>query len=55
DIEDDQWDTSMVAEYGDEIFEYMRTLEKSLDFVIKERHQEVSAFLSSRLAASFSN
>jgi G2/mitotic-specific cyclin 3/4 len=27
DIEDDQWDTSMVAEYGDEIFEYMRTLE----------------------------
>ncbi|KAG9604316.1 hypothetical protein KCU77_g1392, partial [Aureobasidium melanogenum] len=29
--------------------------QKSLDFVIKERHQEVSAFLSSRLAASFSN
>lgn len=29
DIEDDQWDTSMVAEYGDEIFEYMRTLEVS--------------------------
>lgn len=27
DIEDDQWDTSMVAEYGDEIFEYMRQLE----------------------------
>lgn len=30
DIEDDQWDTSMVAEYGDEIFEYMRTLEVRL-------------------------
>lgn len=30
DIEDDQWDTSMVAEYGDEIFEYMRTLEVCL-------------------------
>ena len=29
DIEDEQWDTSMVAEYGDEIFEYMRTLEVS--------------------------
>ena len=27
DIEDEQWDTSMVAEYGDEIFEYMRSLE----------------------------
>jgi hypothetical protein len=31
DIEDDQWDTSMVAEYGDEIFEYMRTLEVCLN------------------------
>ncbi|KEQ67600.1 uncharacterized protein M437DRAFT_36359 [Aureobasidium melanogenum CBS 110374] len=30
DIEDDQWDTSMVAEYGDEIFEYMRTLEERM-------------------------
>lgn len=30
DIEDDQWDTSMVAEYGDEIFSYMRTLEDRL-------------------------
>ncbi|KAF2199751.1 hypothetical protein GQ43DRAFT_105166 [Delitschia confertaspora ATCC 74209] len=30
DIEDEQWDTSMVAEYGDEIFEYMRTLEETL-------------------------
>lgn len=27
DIEDEQWDTSMVAEYGDEIFSYMKTLE----------------------------
>lgn len=27
DVEDDQWDTSMVAEYGEEIFDYMRTLE----------------------------
>lgn len=27
DIEDEQWDTSMVAEYGEEIFEYMKTLE----------------------------
>lgn len=30
DIEDEQWDTSMVAEYGEEIFEYMRELEVSL-------------------------
>lgn len=27
DIEDEAWDTSMVAEYGDEIFTYMRALE----------------------------
>ncbi|KAB2578435.1 putative g2 mitotic-specific cyclin protein [Lasiodiplodia theobromae] len=27
DIEDEAWDTSMVAEYGDEIFDYMRKLE----------------------------
>ncbi|KAH8696672.1 putative G2/mitotic-specific cyclin [Talaromyces proteolyticus] len=27
DIEDETWDTSMVAEYGDEIFEYMREME----------------------------
>ena len=30
DIEDEQWDTSMVAEYGDEIFEYMRGLESRM-------------------------
>ena len=30
DIEDEQWDTSMVAEYGDEIFEYMRDLESRM-------------------------
>ncbi|OJD34210.1 g2 mitotic-specific cyclin [Diplodia corticola] len=27
DVEDEAWDTSMVAEYGDEIFDYMRRLE----------------------------
>ncbi|KAI5368006.1 Putative cyclin domain-containing protein [Septoria linicola] len=27
DIEDEKWDTSMVAEYGDEIFDYMREME----------------------------
>ncbi|KAF9739613.1 hypothetical protein PMIN06_009161 [Paraphaeosphaeria minitans] len=30
DIEDEQWDTSMVAEYGDEIFEYMHSLEERM-------------------------
>ncbi|KAK5145900.1 hypothetical protein LTR04_001188 [Oleoguttula sp. CCFEE 6159] len=30
DIEDETWDTSMVAEYGDEIFQYMRTLEERM-------------------------
>lgn len=30
DIEEDEWDTSMVTEYGDEIFAYMRELEVSL-------------------------
>jgi hypothetical protein len=29
DVDDEQWDTSMVAEYSDEIFEYMHTLEVS--------------------------
>ncbi len=28
--EDESWDTSMVAEYGEEIFEYMRVLEVCL-------------------------
>lgn len=30
DVEDEAWDTSMVAEYGDDIFEYMRKLEVCL-------------------------
>ncbi|ORY09961.1 cyclin-like protein [Clohesyomyces aquaticus] len=30
DVEDEQWDTSMVAEYGEEIFEYMRQLEERM-------------------------
>lgn len=29
-VEDELWDTSMVAEYGDEIFEYMRDIEKRM-------------------------
>lgn len=29
-LEDEYWDTSMVAEYGEEIFQYMRELEVSL-------------------------
>lgn len=33
-IEDDMWDTSMVAEYGDEIFGYMRELEVSPEFFL---------------------
>ena len=27
DLEDEAWDTTMVAEYGDEIFDYMREME----------------------------
>ncbi|CAI6332775.1 unnamed protein product [Periconia digitata] len=30
DVEDELWDTSMVAEYGEEIFEYMHVLEEKL-------------------------
>jgi G2/mitotic-specific cyclin 3/4 len=37
-IEDEAWDTSMVAEYGDEIFQYMRELEVCLLF-----HSSISA------------
>ncbi|KAI9687845.1 MAG: hypothetical protein M1822_001925 [Bathelium mastoideum] len=33
DIEDEAWDTSMVAEYGEEIFQYMRSLEVGDDDV----------------------
>jgi G2/mitotic-specific cyclin 3/4 len=33
DIEDEAWDTSMVAEYGDEIFAYMRELEVCSSFL----------------------
>lgn len=33
DVEDELWDTSMVAEYGDEIFAYMRDLEVSLRYL----------------------
>ncbi|KAF2817740.1 uncharacterized protein BDZ99DRAFT_484499 [Mytilinidion resinicola] len=29
-VEDEQWDTSMVAEYGEEIFEYMHSLEERM-------------------------
>jgi hypothetical protein len=38
DIEDELWDTSMVAEYGDEIFAYMRELEVSLPSFIQSLH-----------------
>lgn len=30
DIDDESWDTTMVAEYGDEIFQYMKDLEASI-------------------------
>jgi G2/mitotic-specific cyclin 3/4 len=30
DVEDELWDTSMVAEYGEEIFDYMHTLEEKM-------------------------
>jgi G2/mitotic-specific cyclin 3/4 len=33
-IDDEAWDTSMVAEYGDEIFAYMRELEVSSSFYL---------------------
>lgn len=37
DIEEEMWDVSMVAEYGDEIFEYMRELEvRNLHMVVHE-------------------
>lgn len=42
DIDDEEWDTTMVAEYGDDIFEYMRELEVSRRVV----HAWPRAFLS---------
>lgn len=35
DIDDEMWDTSMVAEYGDEIFEYMREMEVNFLYPVK--------------------
>lgn len=37
DIDEEMWDVSMVAEYGEEIFEYMRELEVSFFFLIALR------------------
>ncbi len=45
-IEDEAWDTSMVAEYGDEIFQYMRELEVCL-FVF---HPSLSAYQAAERA-----
>jgi G2/mitotic-specific cyclin 3/4 len=45
-IEDEAWDTSMVAEYGDEIFQYMRELEVRLFlFHISLSHVELPEIL----------
>jgi G2/mitotic-specific cyclin 3/4 len=38
DIEDEAWDTSMVAEYGDDIFKYMRELEVSCNLFSDPSH-----------------
>lgn len=32
DVEDEAWDTSMVAEYGDEIFQYMKEMEVCMSY-----------------------
>ena len=37
DIEEECWDTTMVAEYGDDIFDYMRTLEVSVAVISTSR------------------
>jgi G2/mitotic-specific cyclin 3/4 len=41
-IEDEAWDTSMVAEYGDEIFSYMRELEVS---PFRQTSTDISRFM----------
>lgn len=47
-IEDEAWDTSMVAEYGDEIFSYMRELEVSLpsEFLFIPEAEAIPPFCS---------
>ncbi|KAL9042224.1 MAG: hypothetical protein Q9214_003846, partial [Letrouitia sp. 1 TL-2023] len=44
-INEETWDASMVAEYGDEIFQYMRDLEVSTPKLLKEnlhqRHRQI--------------
>lgn len=44
-IEDEAWDTSMVAEYGDEIFQYMRELEVCLYFILVFSHAKLPGAL----------
>lgn len=51
-IEDELWDTSMVAEYGDEIFGYMRELEVS-QFIHIVCSFKIFAYLAAYSAASF--
>jgi G2/mitotic-specific cyclin 3/4 len=48
DIEDELWDTSMVAEYGDEIFAYMRELEVRLRAFIQSLNSLVHWLLLTR-------
>ena len=63
DIEDDHWDSTMVAEYSDEIFDYMRDLEvccsaahicraKLTDCVCRSRCSQILTTWTTRLTSS---
>jgi G2/mitotic-specific cyclin 3/4 len=51
-IEDEAWDTSMVAEYGDEIFAYMRELEVS-NFIGQCKFANVDTSIRPRLCGRY--
>ena len=36
-LEDEAWDTTMVAEYGEEIFQYMKDLEVTIIYLLGTR------------------
>ncbi|KAL1875271.1 hypothetical protein VTK73DRAFT_10227 [Phialemonium thermophilum] len=45
DVEEEAWDVSMVAEYGDEIFEYMRDLETKSSMLPNRHYMDIQTEL----------
>lgn len=48
DVEEEYWDVSMVAEYSEEIFEYLREMEVRLDIDVRRNSTLIGLFFRSR-------